>query len=188
VALIGAVPTASLAPTFGQGGKDCENFRSWVTSWVDDAMRDENEDAREQRFWGAVIRSTETALIILLVVGVLASLTWALGWRKYLLLCFVGFGAGIAIGVSMLSKRGRELVGPVLGGITLPLIGVHLAGVAATNETAFARCTDGLVPFIAHAAGPVLAMPSISWIWRRRAEHPESELLGEPRVREGATP
>ncbi|HUM12741.1 MAG TPA: hypothetical protein VLT82_17465 [Myxococcaceae bacterium] len=152
-------------------------------------MQEETEEARERHFWGVVLKSTVTSLIILVVVGVLAWLTWALDWRKYLLLCFVGLAAGSSIAVAALSAHGRELVGLVLGAITLPLMAVHLAGVAATNEAAFGAYRDGLLPFFTHAAGPILAAPWISRIWRRRPERPEPALpADEAAVHEGASP
>lgn len=147
-------------------------------------MHEESEEARERRFWGVVLRSIGTSTIILLVAGVLASLTWALDWRKYLLLCVVGLAAGGSIVVAALSAHGRELVGLVLGAITLPLLAAHLAGVAATNEAAFGAYSDGLLPFFTHAAGPVLAAPWIYRIWRRRPEPPES---APPAEEEGAS-
>jgi hypothetical protein len=137
-------------------------------------VQQEVEEARERHFWGLVLRATGTSLIVLVVVGVLASLTWALDWGKYLLLCLVGLAAGISIAVAALaSPRGRVLVGVVLGAITLPLLAVHLAWVAATSEAAFGAYSDGLLPFFAHAAGPVLAAPWIARIWRARPERPE---------------
>jgi len=151
-------------------------------------MQEEIEEARERRFWGVVLRSIGTSLIVLLVAGALASLTWALDWRKYLLLCLVGLAAGISIVVAALSAHGRELVGLVLGAITLPLLAAYLAGVAATNEAAFGAYSDGLLPFLTHAAGPILAAPWIFRIWRRRPDRPEPALpADEARIDEGAS-
>lgn len=152
-------------------------------------MREESEEARERRFWGIVLRGIGTSLIILLVAGLLASLTWALEWRKYLLLCLVGFAAGISIAVAALSTHGRELVGVVLGAVTFPLLAVHLAGLAATDEATFGAYSDGLLPFFTHAAGPVVAAPWIFRIWRRRPEQPEpAPPADDVRVHEGTPP
>jgi hypothetical protein len=146
------------------------------------------EEARERRFWDFVLRGIGTSLIALAVVGALASLTWALGWRKYLLLCLVGLAAGTSIAVAALSARGRELVGLALGAITLPLLAVHLAGVAARSEAAFGAYSDGLLPFLGWAAGPVLAAPCVSRIWRRGPERPEAAPAAEEaRADEGAS-
>ncbi len=150
-------------------------------------MQEEPEEARERHFWGLVLRVTGTSLLVLLVLALLAALTWALGWRRYLLLCLVGLATGTSIAVAASgSARGRELVGLVLGAITLPLLAVHLAGVAATSEEAFGAYSDGLLPFLANAVGPLLAAPWISRIWRGWPGGPQPVRVEETRADEGA--
>ena len=135
----------------------------------------EPEDAAERHFWGLVLRAMWTALILMLLVGVLASLTTLLAWSPYLLLCFVGLLAGASLLVAVLgSPRSRELTSLVLGAVTLPALAAYLAVTAAENDAAFRAYGARLAPFLAYAIGAVLAGALISRIWAGSSARPST--------------
>jgi hypothetical protein len=139
---------------------------------VDESLQ-EPEDAAERHFWGLILRVVWTALILMLVLGVLASLTTLLGWKPYLLLCFVGLLAGLSLVVAVLgSARSRELTSLVLGAVTLPALAAYLGVTAADNEAAFRVYGARLGPFLAYAIGAVLGGVWISRIWAGRPARP----------------
>ncbi len=132
------------------------------------------EDAAERHFWSVVVRVLWTGLIVALVLVVLASLTALLGWRPYLLLCWVGLLAGAALAVAVLgSARSRELTSLVLGAVTLPLLAAYLAVTAAQNDAAFRAYGASLLPFLAYATGAVLGGVWISRVWTGRPPGPQ---------------
>jgi hypothetical protein len=134
----------------------------------------EPEEAREQYFWGTLLRVLATLLIILLVLGVLAALTALLGWRPFLLLSFLGLLAGASVTVALSgSARSRELTALVLGAVTLPLLAAYLGGVAVRDDVAFGAYSASLFPFLAHASGAVLGGVGISRVWAGRPGRPE---------------
>jgi hypothetical protein len=144
---------------------------------VDRAMGSEtlqsDDDARERRFWGMILRLVWTALIILAVAGVLATLTLALNWTPYLLLGGVGTLAGLSLLPVLLGPpRGRVLTGFILGVIAFPLLAAWLTSLAATSPATFTAYSTGLAPFLAHAAGAVFAGCAIARLWRERPDHP----------------
>jgi hypothetical protein len=135
----------------------------------------EPEDAAERHFWGMVLRALWTALILILVVGVLVSLTTLLGWKPYLLLCFVGLLAGVSLVVAVLaSARSRELTTLILGAVTLPALAAYLGVTAAENDAAFSAYSARLAPFFAYAIGAVLGGVWISRIWAGRPARPST--------------
>jgi hypothetical protein len=155
------------------------------------AVQEDLEEAREQHFWGIVLRALWSSLIFLLVAGALASLTVLLGWRTHLLLCAVGLMAGLAIAVAASgSARGRELTAMTLGAVTLPLLATVLAGVAASDGAAFDAVSASLFPFLAHATGAAAGGCWVARIWRtplalpRPDGAPEASRAGS----EGAAP
>jgi len=129
------------------------------------------EEAREQQFWATMLRLLWTSLVLLLVVGVLLLLTMLLGWLPYLLLSVLGLLAGVAITVAVLgSARGRLLISLVLGAVTFPLLAAYFGGLAASNPGGLSAYSASFFPFLAHAAGTIVAG---AWIWR--IWHPGSE-------------
>lgn len=136
---------------------------------------EELEEARERYFWAIVLRGTWTSLTVLLVLGVLSSLTVLLGWGKHLLLCLLGLFAGTSVSVAVRSARSRGLTSLVLGAVTLPLLAAHLAAVGAESETAFDAHSASLFPFLACATGAVLGGLLIARIWSRRLTPPPSD-------------
>lgn len=135
----------------------------------------EPEDAAERQFWGMVLRVLWTAVILMLVLGVLASLTTLLGWGPYLLFCFIGLLAGASLAVAVLgSARSRELTTLVLGAVTLPALAAYLGVTAAENDTALRAYGARLVPFLVYAIGAVLGGVGISRIWAGRPARPST--------------
>jgi hypothetical protein len=136
---------------------------------------DELEEAGERYFWGILLRGLWTALIFLLVLGILASLTVFLGWWQYLVMCVVGLLTGVAIVVAVLGSAGnRERVGLILGTITLPLLAAYLGGVAGRSRAEFGEYSASLFPFLAHAAGALLGGLWIGRVWRGMPERPRA--------------
>jgi membrane associated rhomboid family serine protease len=154
-----------------------------------DTLRSEDE-ASERRFWGMVLRVLWTVVIVLVVAGVLASLTVALQWTPYRLLGAVGLLAGASLLLALLgSARSRELTGFVLGAIALPLLAVWLAGLAATNPDIFTAYGAGLAAFLAHAAGAVGGGIAIARVWRERPGQRQEAPAGvSPAPKEGGMP
>ena len=113
-----------------------------------------------------------TAVVILLALGVLASLTALVGWRQDLLLCVLGLLAGTALAVAVGSVRSRELTGLVLGAVTLPLLAVYFGALAVTDQAAFDARGKRFTPFLACAAVALFAAMAIARIWRTRPEPP----------------
>lgn len=143
-------------------------------------MEEGLEEARERHFWEVVLRTIWTALVVLLVLGVLSWLAVLLGWWKYLLLCVVGLLAGISVSVAAVgSARSRELMTLVLGAITFPIVAIHLAGVAAGSQAAFGAYSASLLPFFAHATAAVLGGLWISRVWQRRPARRELEVAAK---------
>ena len=141
---------------------------------VSDSLQ-EPEDAAERHFWGMVLRVLWSALILMLVLGVLASLTTLLGWGAYLLFCFIGLLAGVSVAVAVLaSPRSRELTSLVLGAVTLPALAAYLGVTAAENDAAVRAYGARLAPFLAYAIGAVLAGALISRIWAGRPTRPST--------------
>jgi hypothetical protein len=139
------------------------------------------EDAREREFWATILRLLWTSLVLLVVVAVLLLLTMLLGWLPYLLLSLLGVLAGTAIAVAVLgSARGRVLTGLVLGAVTLPLLAAWFGGVAVSNPGAFSAYSASFYPFLAHAAGAVLAGWWIWRIWHAGSGRPAALAEGAP--------
>jgi len=135
---------------------------------------DELEEAGEKFFWGMLLRGLWTALIFLLVLGVLASLTVFLGWRQYLVMCVLGLLTGIAIMVAVLgSALNRERVTLILGTITLPLLAAYLGGIAGRSEAEFSGYSASFFPFLAYAVGALLGGLWIGRVWRRMPQRPQ---------------
>ncbi len=61
------------------------------------------------------------------------------------------------------SPRGRVLTSLVLGAVTFPLLAAYFGGLAVSNPGAFSAYSATFFPFLAHAAGAILAG---AWIWR----------------------
>jgi hypothetical protein len=147
----------------------------------------EIEEATEPRSRGPVFRLLSSALIALLVLGVLGGLTAVFGWQRQPLFSFLGLLAGAAIAIATLgSARRRELTGLVLGAITLPMIAVYLGGVAATDPDIYAVYSNSLAPFLLHATGAALGCLWISRRWRR-ARRPADSADTSP-APEGSEP
>lgn len=135
---------------------------------------EELEEARERYLWAMVLRGTWTSLTVLLVLGILSSLTVLFGWWRHLLLCLLGLIAGTSVSVAVRSARSRGPTTLVLGAVTLPLLATHLAAVGAESEAAFDAHSASLVPFLACATGAVLGGLLIARIWSRRLTPPPS--------------
>jgi hypothetical protein len=151
-----------------------------------DTVQEDLEEASERRFWRLVLGGLWTCLVVAAVAGVLAVLAVLLGWRRYLLLCALGLLAGASLWVAAAgSRRSRELLAMVLGAVTLPFLGVHLAGVAARGETALDAHGTALLPFLAHASGAAVAALCISRIWR---SSPRRSAEDEPAAIDLAAP
>lgn len=136
---------------------------------------EELEEARERYLWAMVLRGTWTSLTVLLVLGMLSSLTVLLGWGRHLLLCLLGLIAGASVSVAVRSARSRGLTTLVLGAVTLPLLAAHLASVAAQSEAAFDAQSASLFPFLVHSTGAALGGLLIARIWSRPLAPPRSE-------------
>jgi hypothetical protein len=149
-----------------------------------------DEDASERRFWGMILRGVWTALIVLVIVGILASLTVALHWTPYLLLGGVGVLAGLLLLPVLLgSARGRELTGFILGAIALPILAAWLTSLAATSPATFTAYSAGLAPFLAHAAGAVCGGIAIARVWRDRSgQRPDAPAVATQPPHEGGVP
>lgn len=142
-------------------------------------MREELEDARERYFWRVVLRATWSALVLAVTSGTLAALTVGLGWTGQLLLGGLGLAAGACIAVAASgSAIGRELTALVLGALTLPLLAAHLAVVSTRSEAELGAEVARLLPFLAYAAGGLLAGVAVARIWRGLPARPAPE--GEP--------
>ena len=140
-----------------------------------------SEDASEQHFWGAVLRMLWTALIGLLLSGVLASLIVVLDWQPYLLLCLIGVVTGASLSIAFAgSARSRELTALVLGGITLPALAAWLGTMSVTGDAAFRASSTSLTPFVVHAATAALGGLWIARVWRRAPAVPEREDAAAP--------
>jgi hypothetical protein len=149
----------------------------------------ELEEARERHFWGRFLRVLWTALILLLVLAVLSSLTLLLGWLQYLLLCVVGLLTGISLVVAVRgSALNRGLVGLILGAITLPLLAAYLSSVAGTGQVAFSAYSASFFPFLVHATGAMLAGLWIVRVWRSPPRPPQPDGHDEGRHSGGAVP
>jgi hypothetical protein len=132
-------------------------------------MLQEPEEAGERRFWDTVVRVLWTLLIILLVLGLLASLTAILGWRRYLLLSVFGLLAGASLSLAFSgSAHSRELTSLVLGAVTFPFLAVYVGAVAARDDAALGAYSASLVPFLAHALGAVLGGVGVARLWSDR--------------------
>jgi hypothetical protein len=141
----------------------------------------DTEDAREQQFWATTLRLLWTCLALLVVVGVLLSLTMLLGWLPYLLLSLLGLFTGIAITVAVLgSARARLLISLVLGAVTFPLLAAYFGGLAVSNPGAFSAYSASFFPFLAHAAGAMVAGVWIWRIWHAGSERPSALAEGAP--------
>jgi hypothetical protein len=135
----------------------------------------EIEEPTEPRSRGPVSRLLRSALIALLVLGVLGSLTVVFGWHRQPLFSFLGLLAGAAIAIATLgSPRRRELTALVLGAITLPVIAIYVGRVAATAPDAYAAYSNSLAPFLLHATGAALGCLWISRWWRRSGRPADS--------------
>jgi hypothetical protein len=123
-----------------------------------------------------VLRATWTFLVLAVISGALEALTAARGGSGHLLLESVGLVAGacVAVGVSG-SALGRKLTAIVLGALTLPLLAVHLAAASVRSEAELGAEMARLVPFLAYAAGALLAGVAASRIWRGRPVRPPAE-------------
>jgi hypothetical protein len=149
-----------------------------------------DEDASERRFWGMILRVVWTALIVLVVAGVLASFTVALNWTPYLVLGAVGLLAGLSLLLVLLgSARGRILTGFVLGVIALPMLAAWLTSLAATSPATFTAYSAGLAPFLAHAAGAVCGGIAIARLWREPSgQRPHAPAVATQAPDEGGVP
>jgi hypothetical protein len=149
-----------------------------------------DEDASERRFWGMILRVVWTALIVLVVAGVLASLTVALNWTPYLVVGAVGMLAGLSLLLVLLgSARGRILIGFVLGVIALPMLAAWLTSLAATSPATFAAYSAGLASFLAYAAGAVCGGIAITRVWREPSgQRPDGAAGATQAPNEGGLP
>jgi hypothetical protein len=116
-----------------------------------------------------MLRTMWSGIIALGLLGALIATTVLLDWSRYLVLCAIGFFAGVALAAALLgSERGREWTILVLAAFTLPLLAAHLAVVGAGSEAAFSAYSAHLTPFLVHAFGALLGGLGIAAIWRRR--------------------
>ncbi len=152
-------------------------------------MRDDLEDARERYFWRVVLRATWSALVLAVTAGALGALTVGLGWSGHLLLGAIGLAAGACVAVAASgSALGRELTALVLGALTLPLLAGHLAVVSARSEVELGAEVARLVPFLAYAAGGLLAGVAVARIWRGLPARPRADEPERAEDRGGAAP
>jgi hypothetical protein len=150
-----------------------------------DDFESDDEEVREQRSWSLVLRLVWSALIGCLVLGVLAGITLAFGWQRFLLLCLMGLLAGAALALATLgSARGREVTGLVLGAVTLPLLATYVGGIAVTDPGSYAAYSDSLAPFLLHATGATLGCLWISRLWSREPRRDDQS----PAAAEGSEP
>jgi len=140
----------------------------------------EQDEASERYFWGMLLRILWASLILLLVAGLLASLTAILVWYQYPILCFLGLLAGLSIAAALGSLRTRDLMSLILGAFMLPLLGVYLAGIAARSPAEFSGYSAMLFPFFAYATGALLARFGIAWVWRTKPERTQPDAQGKP--------
>lgn len=137
------------------------------------------DDLREEQFWKTILRLTWTCLVVVLAGAILSSLTILFGWIPYLLLSLLGVLAGIAIAVAVAgSPRGRVLAGLLLGGVTFPLLAAYLGGLAVSNPGAFSAYSTSFFPFLANAAGTMLAALWIGRIWHGESQRPAEVTPG----------
>jgi len=129
----------------------------------------DTEEAAERRFWGRALRVSLTGLIPLATAGLLWAFTAGFAWERYLSLSLIGVLAGIAVAVATLgSRRMRAITGLVVGGVVLPIIATHLAGVAARDPAEFTAMAAGLIPFLVSASGALAAVLLVVALWPRR--------------------
>jgi hypothetical protein len=146
------------------------------------------DDIREEQFWKTVTRLTWTFVVVGLTVAVLSSLTLLFGWLPYLLLSLLGVLAGIAIAVAVAgSPRGRVLTGLVLGGVTFPLLAAYFGGLAVSNFGAFSAYSTSFFPFLANAAGTLLAALWIGRIWHAGSQRPAEVTEGGAKAARGGS-
>ena len=146
------------------------------------------DDIREEQFWRTAVRLTSTFAVLGLTVAVLSSLTLLFGWLPYLLLSLLGVLAGIAIVVAVAgSPRGRMLTGLVLGGVTFPLLAAYFGGLAVSNSGAFSAYSTSFFPFLANAAGTLLAGLWIGRIWHAGSQRPTAVTEGEAETGRGGS-
>lgn len=146
-------------------------------SWI------ESEAEAERRFQRRALRLVWTSVIVLGVVGVLLPAALLLEWGRYVVPCFLGGLAGLAIAVALLgSPQSRHLTGIVLGAFTLPLLAAHLGTVAIRSELEFGAYSASLLPFLAWGAAAALGVLGIARVWRAGpdAPTPPPESKGAP--------
>ena len=134
---------------------------------------DDQDDAIERRFWGTMLRTMWSGIIVLGLFGALTATTVTLGWSRYFVLCILGFLAGVALAAALLgSEAGRERVILVLGVFTLPVLAVYLAVVGVGSEAAFSAYSAHLTPFLVYASAALLGGLGIAAVWRGRPPSP----------------
>lgn len=144
-------------------------------------MREGLEEARERYFWGMVLRGVWMVLALASAAGVLAALTVALGWTGPPILRVLGIAAGACLAVGGAgSALARALTAAVTGALGLPLLAAHLAAVSVRSEAEAGAEAARLAPFLAYAAGALLAGLAVATIWRGRPARPRAEAEAEP--------
>jgi hypothetical protein len=131
-----------------------------------------DDDASDRQFWKNTLRIVWTTLTLIVLAGVLVSLTMALHWTPYLLLAALGTLAGLSLLLALLgSARSRQVTGFGLGVVALPLLAIWLSTLAATRPESFTAYSAGIAPFLAYATAAVCGGMVIERVWRAPSDH-----------------
>lgn len=148
----------------------------------------EQDEASERRFWGTMLRTMWSGIIVLGLLGALTAATILFAWSRYLVLCALGFLVGVALAAALLgSEKGRERAILALAAFTLPLLAALPAVAGAGSEAAYRVYSALLTPFLVYASGTLLGGLGVAAIWRGRPPSPTTEApaAGTPQGNRG---
>jgi hypothetical protein len=149
------------------------------------------DDVRERYFWDLVLRTS----VIVLVIGAVAIgsllVTAGVSGQAWIVFSVIGLVAGASIMLAVTaSPRIRSVAGAIMGGITLPLLAIHLADIGARSTAELSAYSVGIHTFLASALAAALSGVLVRGVWRNRPPRPTRVADGAVRAAsvEGAEP